>query len=226
MAPSGAGGATSSVWVSPVPSVARTMTEWIPSDASHGSDHCRQVVSASCSASCASCHSAPSMRTSTRFDAPGGRPCHPGEGCGPGRDARPVAGYVDARLGLDRRLLGPAPRDPVGVETLPRGQLDLAQPLRRRDVAVQPGNHQPRREAVLDRQRLAVHTHRNQRVPSVQRHRRREADGESVDRPADHLGGARLDPGPLQQVGRGTPSQRALPTRSPPTSLRHQARVM
>ena len=67
-APSGAGGVMSAVWTSPVPSVARTVMRCSPpsAGASQGSTHWTQVASLSGSEICASCHSPPSMATSTR----------------------------------------------------------------------------------------------------------------------------------------------------------------
>ena len=91
----------------------------------------------------------------------------------PALRSAPSRGRVDPRLGLDRRLRGPAARHPVGVEVGEPGQLDLGDPLAGGHVAVQAGHHHPHREAVLDRQRLAVHPDREQRVPAVAQHRGR-----------------------------------------------------
>ena len=49
-------------------------------------------------------------------DAPVLRPGHPGDGHRPGGQPVAPAGRVDPRLGLDRRLRGPAARHPVRVE--------------------------------------------------------------------------------------------------------------
>ncbi len=90
-------------------------------------------------------------------------------------------------------------RDPVLVELVERRQLDLGQPLGGRDVAVQAGHDQPRRVAVLERQRLAVHADRDQGVAAVE-----GGDGEAarvpVDGAADDLVGAGVDPGLVEQV--------------------------
>ena len=65
-APSGAGGVTSSVWTSPLPSVARTRMVWSPAAAAaQGSVHCTQVASVSGAESSAGCQSPSSMETST-----------------------------------------------------------------------------------------------------------------------------------------------------------------
>ena len=91
----------------------------------------------------------------------------------PGRPLGAVARGVDPRLGLDRPLRRPAARHPVGVEVGEPGQLDLGDPLAGGHVAVQAGHDHPHREAVLHRQRLAVHPDREQRVPPVAQHRGR-----------------------------------------------------
>ena len=71
----------------------------------------------------------------------------------PGGELLAAARRVDPRLGQDRRVLGPAERNPVAVDSLTGRQLDRAQPLRRRNVAVQPRDDQPRGVAVVGRQR-------------------------------------------------------------------------
>ena len=129
-------------------------------------------------------------------------------GAGPRRPRRPRRRRpsrrrrrrVDAGLQLDRRLRRPAAADPVGVEVGEAGQLQLGQPLRGRHVAVEAGHDHPDREAVLDRQRLAVHADGEQGVAAVAQHRGRGAGGEPVDRPADHLVGAGLRIGLVEQV--------------------------
>ena len=78
-------------------------------------------------------------------DAAVRRPGDPGDRDVTGRDA--AARRVDPRLGEDRSLLGPAERDPVAVERLERRQLELLEPLRRRDVAVQAGDDEPGRDS-------------------------------------------------------------------------------
>ena len=85
-----------------------------------------------------------------------------------GRDRGTVLGDVDAGLGLDRGLLGPAARHPVAVEGLPGHELDVTQPLGGRDVPVQAGDDQAGGEPVLPRERLAVHADRDQGVAAVE----------------------------------------------------------
>ena len=85
----------------------------------------------------------------------------------PGRHPLPVAGGVDAGLRLHRRLLRPAPPDPVGVESVPRRQLDLSTPFRRRDIAVQSGDDETGRVPVLGGERLSVHPDDEERLASV-----------------------------------------------------------
>ena len=66
----------------------------------------------------------------------------------PGGQAAPGLRHVDARFGLDRALLGPAPPHPVGVERAERGELHVDHPLGRRHVAVQARHHHADRVAV------------------------------------------------------------------------------
>ena len=61
----------------------------------------------------------------------------------PGSNRAPGAGKVDPGLRLDRRLLGPTPRDPIRIEPVPGGQLDLRQPLGGRHIPVEAGHDQP-----------------------------------------------------------------------------------
>ena len=148
------------------------------------------------------------------LDGPAGRPGHPGNRRGAGVDGGVPAGHVDAGLGLDRPLLGPAAGDPVAVESLPGGELDVRQPLGGRHIAVQPGNYQPGGEAVGDGQRLAVHLHGHHGDPSVERHLGGEARGPPVHRAAHNLGGPALHPGLIQHGGQRDPD---------PFSVAHQA---
>ena len=67
---------------------------------------------------------APSIATSTREMPRSGAQATPAMGTCPA--ATPPSRRVDPRLGEDRRLLGPAERDPVAVERLERRQLQLA----------------------------------------------------------------------------------------------------
>ena len=66
VAPSGNGGARSSGWVAPVPSVALTSRVWRPGVASQGQTHWRQVSALCSAASRAGRQGPPSARTSTR----------------------------------------------------------------------------------------------------------------------------------------------------------------
>jgi hypothetical protein len=76
----------------------------------------------------------------------------------------------------------------------------------------QAGDHEPDREAVVDRQRLAVHPHRDQGGSPVE-HLEREAGGPAVDGTADHLGCSDLDAGAVEHplegdtVPAGVPDQ-------------------
>ena len=102
---------------------------------------------------------------------------------------------------LDRSLLGPALARPVGLDLVEAGHLEVDDPLARRDVAVEAGHHRPHREAVLDRQRLAVHRHRQDRVAAVDQRGQRGAAGPAVVGGLQHGVGALLDPG-LRRAGR------------------------
>ena len=100
--------------------------------------------------SVASCQGPSSICTSTLSISRVGAQATPAIGVlRPAGQVGARAGHVDPRLRLDRPFLRPAPRDPVAVEGLPRRQLDLAEPLRRRHVAVEAGDDEPRREAVV-----------------------------------------------------------------------------
>src|SRR3954451_6235725 len=100
---------------------------------------------------------------------------------------------VDPRRGLDRALGRPAALDPVGVEGLEGAGLDLGEPLAGGDVAVETGDDHPDREAVLDRQRLAVHAEGEHRVGRLERRAGRGADRHAVRGAADQLGGTGSD---------------------------------
>ena len=128
-------------------------------------------------------------------------PGHPGHLRRPRTQRRAGRGHVDPGLGLDRRLLRPAARRPVGRGVRERGDLDVGHPLGRRHIAIQAGDHHPRREAVLHGQRRAVHRDGEQRVPSVQDDLQRRARGEPVGRRAQQLAGAGPRAGLPDQVG-------------------------
>ena len=90
----------------------------------------------------------------------------------PALDLGPVTRHVDAGLGLDRPLLRPAALGPVGLELVEPGHLEIDQPLGGGHVAVEPRHHHPHGEAVLHRQRLAVHGDGQHRVAVVGERRR------------------------------------------------------
>ena len=99
----------------------------------------------------------------------------------PIRRPRDAGNRNRARLDALRRRCGASIRDwvrigpvldqPSGTQyasnASQRRQLDLGQPLRRADVAIQAGNDEAGREAVVGGQRLAVHRHRHQRLAVV-----------------------------------------------------------
>ena len=143
-------------------------------------------------ASVASCHGPSSTRTSTRRMPRCWAHATPATVTGPAVSRLRRAGRVDAGLGLDRALRRPAARHPVRVEVVEAGELELGHPLGGRDVAVEAGHHHADREAVLDRQRLAVHADGEQGVAAVAQHGGRGAAGPAVDRAADDLVGAVL----------------------------------
>ncbi len=53
---------------------------------------------------------------------------------------------------------------------------------------------------MLERQRLTIHSHRQQRLSSIKRRGSRESHGEVVDGARHQLVGAGLDPGPVEQI--------------------------
>ncbi len=65
--------------------------------------------------------------------------------------------------------MGPRSDQPRGVQyatsSANRGDLELDEPFRGGHVAVESGDDQPYREAMFQRQRLAVHADGEQRVP-------------------------------------------------------------
>ena len=141
----GSGAVCCSVWMSPVRSVARTSMLCRPGVAVHETSHCTQVASEIGRLIAALLPRAVVEADLDPGDAAIRRPGdaarrRPARRRDPGRPRR-----VDPRLGQDRRVLGPAERNPVAVDGLTRRQLDRAQPLRRRNVAVQARDDQPRR---------------------------------------------------------------------------------
>ncbi len=97
--------------------------------------------------------------------------------------------------------LGPPPFDPVRVERVERGELEVGHPLGARHVAVEPGHQHPDREAVGQRERLPVHGHREHRVPAVHDHRGGRAGRPPVHRPGHELVRAGVDARLLEEVG-------------------------
>ena len=113
----------------------------------------------------------------------------------------PERGHVDPRGHLDRPVLGPAALGPVGREPVEAGDLEVHDPLARRDVPVEPGHDRPHREAVVDRQRLAVHRDREHRVAVVGQRDERGAAGPAVVRGLQHGVGVGVHAGLGEQVG-------------------------
>ncbi len=198
-----------------------------PGDGSQSTTHCRQLLSDRASDSSASTQSASSPSWTSTLDIPRcGAQATPATCRGPASSRAPVGQGVDTALGLDRRLLGPPPRDPVGVESVPAGELDLGDPLGRRDVSVEPGDHQPGREPVLEGKRLVVHPHCEQGIAPVIGGLEGKSDREIVDRPADDLLGTLARHRPDRATRRGAlPATWRCPTRSPPTGLETHDRV-
>ena len=144
----------------------------------------------------------------------------------PGSTSAPDAGDVDARGDLDRPLLGPAALGPEGRDVGEAGHLEVDDPLGRRDVAVEPRDDRADREAVLDRQRPAVHGDRQHRVAVVGERGERGGAGPAVLRGLQHAVGVRRGRRPrASRSAIRTPLHQALPTRPPPTSLDTQLRV-
>ena len=85
------------------------------------------------------------------------RPRDAGDGDPTGGHRLAETRHVDPRLGEDRSLLRPAEGHPVAVDRFQCRQLELGQPLGRRDIPVEAGNDQPCREAVQFREELVVH---------------------------------------------------------------------
>ena len=120
---------------------------------------------------------------------------------------------IDPRLGLDRCLLRPSPRDPIGVEAVPGRQLDLADPFGGRHISVKPGHDQPGRKAMLEGQCLPVHAYGQQGLAPVEGSGGRETDGEVIDRASHQLIGPGLNarPGPADPSGAPLTSGRCRP---------------
>ncbi len=134
-------------------------------------------------------------------DAPVRRPGDPGDGGSARLDLLERPGHVDPRERLDRRAGGVAALRPVRLLAGERGQFQVGDPLGPRDVAVQPGDHHPGREPVRDRERLAVHAHRDHGVRVVDDCGHRGADGHALGRGGQDLVGAAAHPRLAQQPG-------------------------
>ena len=63
---------------------------------------------------------------------------------------------------------------------------------------------------MLERQRLAIHAHGDQRRPSIERHGGWKADRKAVNRPSNDLGGLTLHPGMINQVPYRHPLPRGI----------------
>ena len=119
----------------------------------------------------------------------------------PAEHVRARPRHVDPRRDLHRALLAPAPLGPVRRDLVEARDLHVDHPLARRDVAVEPRHDRPHREAVLDRQRDAVHRDREHRVAVVGERGQRRPAGPAVVGGLQHGVRARLRPGLRQQVG-------------------------
>ena len=114
----------------------------------------------------------------------------------------PSPRHVDPGLGLDRPLLRPAALGPVGLELVEPGHLEIDQPLGGGHVAVEPGHHHPHREAVLHRQRLAVHGDGQHRVAVVGERGQRRTAVPAVPGGLQHRVGPGLHAGLGEQLTR------------------------
>ena len=183
VAPLGKGSARSSVWVSPSPSVARTSMVWLPGGGvplvdplAPGVDRWPRRRAR------AWCHVAVVDADLDPLDAAVLGPGDAGDGDRAGAELGERRRRVDARHRLDRRLGGPAALDPVRRRSASKVVSSRSTShLRGRHVAVEAGHDHPHREAVLERQRLAVHPDGEHRVAAVHRDRGRGADGQPVD---------------------------------------------
>ena len=113
------------------------------------------------------------------------------------------------------------------VEVVEGRELDLGQPLGGRHVAVEAGDDEAGREAVLERA-AARRSCRSASIAARPSHGRLDGEpgGEAVDRAADDLVGAGLHAGLLEQVAQGDAEPAGVADiRSPPTSLDTQVRV-
>ena len=209
-------------------SVARTWRVCSPGVASHRQDHCRQV-------------STETVGGQRRLPATGRRrpvprPCGcPGAGPRPPRPPRPDRrsagcagpGRVDPRLRLDRALLPTSPRGTqYASKSAKRGQLQLGHPLawprRSRRGPAPPSGPGSRARPAAARRSCRPRAARPGRPAAP-----RSACRRSSRRPSGRPPGRRRPPAASSsRSASGTPSQRALPIRSPPTSLETQARVM
>ena len=130
----------------------------------------------------------------------------------------------------DDIFTGPSSPQPRSVQyaviSAKRGDLHVDDPLGRRDVAVEARDDGAHREAVVDRQRPAVHRDRQHRVAVVGERGERRAAGPAVLGGLQHRVGAGEQTRPRPRIGASrTPLHQALPIRSPPTSLLTQLRV-
>src|SRR5215207_1400277 len=124
---------------------------------------------------------------------------------------------VDAGLGFDRAFLRPGALDPVRVE-VPVREFYLGDPLRRRDVAIEAGDDEANRVAVLYGELAAVQAEGDQRLAAVQCDIRLEARRKAVHAAANELPGGACDlipahAGLLEDVGEQHPG---------PSSVRDQ----
>ena len=107
-------------------------------------------------------------------------PRRPADGDVPCGQARAGPGHLDPRGGLDGPELRPSPLGPVRLLVGEPGDLQVDEPLGRRDVAVEPRDDHAHGEAVLEGQGLAVHADGEHRVAVVGEDRQRGGGGEPV----------------------------------------------
>ena len=169
---------------------------------------------------------APSSTRTSTCGCPGAAPRPPRRWSPARRSGRARRGVSIRDCGLDRRLRGPAPRHPVRVEVgeawSARSRSATCWPRRSRRGRARPGGPGSRARRAAAR--------RSCRRPAARRARRaatRSGSRRSSRRPSGRRPGRRRRCGAASssRSRSGTPSQRALPTRSPPTSLETQASV-
>ena len=168
--------------------------------AAHGSTHWRHASTVASAARVASCHGPLSTCTSTLVMPRCWAQATPAMATVPAVTEAPTRGTSMREAVLIGPLGRPAARGPVALVGGEPGDLELGDPLGGRHVAVEPRHDQPRGEAVLEGQRLAVHGHGDQRVAVVGQRLDRGARGEPVAAAREHHVGPWLRPGHGEQV--------------------------